>query len=252
MTTDSRHTEAVVRAIDTMRSGLGRPQPLAELSRAARFSRFHFHKMFRELTAVTPARYLAALRMAEARRLLLHSTLPVRHVGARVGYQSPGTFSVQFSRLVGVPPARFRDLVRSLADERSGARTPPRAEPGRAATPVMALSTPPRRGSLVYGCLIGDGSADLWRGRWTVATGDSRIPLPSPPAAGEYAAFLLVVAEGARHADALVDDVPGSYRIGRGVLSLPDRRTAVTVHTSLRGPEPTDPPIVALTPPQWR
>ena len=249
--TREAHVEAVLRAIETMRSGLERPQPLAELSRAAMFSPYHFHKVFRELTAVTPARFLAVLRMGEARRLLLHSALPVRHVGARVGYQSPGTFSFQFGRMIGMPPARFRRLVRSLADERSGVRTLPPIEPGGPDAPMMALSTPPERGSLVFGCLIGEGSVGLWRGRWMVATGKAVLPLPRPPAAGEYAAFLLVVAAGTRLVDALVDDVPGSYHISRAALSLRDRGSPVTIAATLRRPAPTDPPIAALTPPQW-
>ena len=246
------HTGAVLRAIDTMRAGLARPQPLTELSRAAMFSPYHFHKMFRDLTAVTPARFLAVLRMAEARRLLLHSKLPVGHVGARVGYQSPGTFGVQFGRMVGVTPARFRELVRSLADERSGARLAlPPVGPVEPGAPMIALSAPPERGSLVFACLIGEGSVCLWRGQWMVASGSELVPLPRPPAPGHYAAFLLVVTAGTRLADALVDDVPGSYFIGRAELSLPDCRAPVTVPATLRRPAGIDPPIAALTPPQW-
>src|SRR4051812_14197733 len=101
-----------------MRDRLAQPQPLRTLADAAAFSPFYFHQMFREITAVTPARFLAALRMAEARRLLLHSNLPVRQVGARVGYASPGTFSAQFARLTGTPPARFRAQARALGDAR--------------------------------------------------------------------------------------------------------------------------------------
>jgi AraC family transcriptional regulator len=248
--TRAAHVRAVVRAIDAMRSGPAGPHSLGELARAAMFSPYHFHKIFRELTAFTPGRFLAALRIAEARRLLLHSSLAVSDVGARVGYHSAGTFSSQFTRLVGVSPARFRELARSLADERAGGRPVLPPAEGGPTVPMMALAVPPEPGWPVYGCLAADGVCLPGR-RWTLATGRAGVPLPAPPAAGEYAAFVLVVAGGARLADALVDDVPGSYYIGRAPIVVPAEDVPVTVQAVLRRPEPIDPPIVALTPPQW-
>ncbi|MGA5299661.1 helix-turn-helix transcriptional regulator [Nucisporomicrobium flavum] len=248
--TRAAHIGAVVRAVAAMRAGLARPQPLAELARAAMFDPYHFHKIFRELTALTPGRFLAVLRMAEARRLLLHSALPVADVGARVGYRSPGTFSRQFTRLVDVPPARFRGLARALAGERAGSRPVlPPAEPGPA--PMMALSVAPGPGSLIFRCLAGEGSVCPGSGGWTVASGRALVPLPWPPAPGAYAAFVLVVPVGVRLADALVDDLPGSYLIGRARMDVSRDRRPVTVRAALRRPEPIDAPIAALTAPRW-
>jgi AraC family transcriptional regulator len=250
--TRTAHIRAVVQAIDLMRTGLARPHPLAELARAAMFSPYHFHTVFRTLTGLPPARFLALLRMVEARRLLGRSRLPVAHVGARVGYRSASTFTFQFGRTVGVSPARFRLLARALADERAGDRTArPRTRPDGAAA-VLRLAEPPRPGSLVYACLVGEGSAGAGRGQWTVATRRGPVPLPVPAAAGEYEAFLLAVPAGVRLADALVDDRPGSYLLGRTTVSLPGPQAGVTVRATLRDPAACDPPIVALTLPQWQ
>jgi len=243
------HIEAVTRAIGVMRERLAHPQPLRTLADTVAFSPFYFHQMFREVTAVTPARFLAALRMAEARRLLLHSNLPIRQVSARVGYASPGTFSAQFGQLTGTPPSRFRTQARALGDARAaetGWWSRPR-RPVPAGAPVMTLSRAPEPGSLVCDCVVPAGSLRVHRGRWAASTGSPRVPLTAPAACGEYAAFCMVIPAGARIIDALVDDVPGSLRIGRAGLSVSER-TPSTVRTGLRWPAPTDPPIAALLP----
>ncbi|MBV8663942.1 MAG: helix-turn-helix transcriptional regulator, partial [Hyphomicrobiales bacterium] len=55
----------------------------------------------------TPMDYLLAWRMALARRLLREEDLTLEQVAERVGYGSASTFSVAFSRHVGVPPIRY-------------------------------------------------------------------------------------------------------------------------------------------------
>ncbi|MBQ1070319.1 helix-turn-helix transcriptional regulator, partial [Micromonospora sp. D75] len=101
--------------IEHMKRELGRPLPLETLARLAPFSPFYFHRVFKQATSMTPARFLAALRMAEARRLLLRSSLTVTAISAQVGYSSVGTFTTQFRRWVSLPPERFRQLARQLA-----------------------------------------------------------------------------------------------------------------------------------------
>lgn len=105
-----RHLEAVRRVIGAMRDRLAEPLTLHELARIAYLSPFHFHRVFRLVTGVPPGRFLAALRMSEAKRLLLQSQLSVTDVCVTVGYSSLGTFTTQFAHQVGVGPRQFRRL----------------------------------------------------------------------------------------------------------------------------------------------
>ncbi|MFC3737829.1 helix-turn-helix domain-containing protein [Paractinoplanes deccanensis] len=242
------HVEAVTRAIAAMRGRLAHPHPLGALAGAATFSPFHFHEVFRRITLLTPARFLAVLRLAEARRLLLHSTLPVREVSGRVGYASPGAFSARFARLTGTSPTGFRAQARALADARvagtlwwAGTRRP------SVAAPMLTLSRAPEPGSLVCTCLMPAGTLRAHPGRWAPSTGSPRVPLTAPPAGGAYAAYCMVIPAGARITDALVDETPGSLRIGSAELSVTERAPAA-VRMGLRWPAPTDPPIAALLP----
>ena len=56
---------------------------------------------------VAPMEYLLAWRMAMAKDLLGRKEAGVAEVAERVGYSSASTFSVAFTRYVGLPPARY-------------------------------------------------------------------------------------------------------------------------------------------------
>jgi AraC family transcriptional regulator len=109
-------TRVVLRSVETMRAHLGEELPLRTLARSAWLSPFHFHRVFHRLTDTTPARLLAAWRIAEAKRMLAYGSESVTDICMRIGYSSLGTFTSQFTRVVGVSPGRFRRLVRDYAD----------------------------------------------------------------------------------------------------------------------------------------
>ena len=111
-------SEAVERAIATMQERLGEPLSLDTLAEVATLSRFHFSRVFHHVTGLAPVQFLAALRLAEAKRLLLTSSLNVADVCFQVGYNSLGSFTVRFSRSVGVSPGRFRELRQPFGLER--------------------------------------------------------------------------------------------------------------------------------------
>lgn len=115
-TTEHVRTTAVFAAISWMRDQLGNPQELRDFARAALMSPFHFHRVFRAVTATTPGRFLTALRMSQARRLLLETDMSATDISIAVGYSSFGTFTTQFTRLIGVSPGRFRARAAAIGE----------------------------------------------------------------------------------------------------------------------------------------
>jgi AraC family transcriptional regulator len=101
---------AVERAIETMRCNLGDKLTIDDLARSAMFSKFHFSRVFQKVTGVSPGRFLSAMRLEEAKRLLLSTSITVADIGHRVGYNSVGTFSSRFRNSVGVSPITYRQL----------------------------------------------------------------------------------------------------------------------------------------------
>lgn len=99
---------AVIRVIDTMRQNLSEQLTVDDMARAARFSKFHFSRVFQRVTGVSPGRFLSAMRLQEAKRLLLTTSLSVADITFQVGYNSVGTFSTRFKESVGLSPTQYR------------------------------------------------------------------------------------------------------------------------------------------------
>lgn len=114
--TIEERSHAVERAVEVIRTQYDRDLTLVRLGAAALLSPFHFSRVFAEVCGISPGRFLSTVRMAAAKRLLASTELPVTTICYRVGYQSVGTFSTQFCRLVGLPPSKFRIWFRRAAD----------------------------------------------------------------------------------------------------------------------------------------
>jgi AraC-like DNA-binding protein len=97
-----------------MKEHLDSPLDLAELARVSSVSKFHFVRVFDEITGTTPHHFLACLRVQRAKELLLNTDSPITEVCLKVGYNSLGTFSNTFSELVGVSPQAFRALPKRM------------------------------------------------------------------------------------------------------------------------------------------
>ncbi|KAA9377610.1 helix-turn-helix transcriptional regulator [Microbispora cellulosiformans] len=102
--------QAVRRAVRSIRENFGEPLTIDDLARAAMFSKFHFTRVFQQVTGVSPGRFLSAIRLQEAKRLLLSTTLSVTEISNRVGYTSVGTFSSRFKSSVGLCPSTYRQV----------------------------------------------------------------------------------------------------------------------------------------------
>lgn len=71
-------------------------------------SRSAFALRFASVVGQTPARYVAQLRMQEARQWLVRDREKIAVVARRLGYESEAAFSRAFKRIIGAPPSQFR------------------------------------------------------------------------------------------------------------------------------------------------
>ena len=81
---------------------------LAQLAAQAGLSKFHFQRLFKAATGVSPSRYQIDLRMEEARRLLRETKMSVLDVALEVGYTDPSHFAGLFRRESGLSPSEYR------------------------------------------------------------------------------------------------------------------------------------------------
>lgn len=101
-------SSAVERAVNCIWERYSDPLSLADLARSATLSRFHFARVFKDTTGVSPGQFLAAVRIYQAKRMLLITSMSVAGVSSAVGYGSLGSFTSHFTDSVGLSPSRFR------------------------------------------------------------------------------------------------------------------------------------------------
>ena len=112
--TVASHRRAVERVITDARERLGEPISLHDMSRVAYLSAFHFNRVFHEITGLPPAKFISALRLDEAKRLLLNTERSVTDICFEVGYNSLSTFTRRFTERVGLGPREFRYLAERI------------------------------------------------------------------------------------------------------------------------------------------
>jgi AraC family transcriptional regulator len=101
--------EAALRtALDYVGDNLAGNLTLAEIAREVHMSPYHFSRMFKVSTGLSPHQYIMRQRIERAKALLSDTDLPVGMVAREVGFASPSHFAQQFRRLVGLSPRSFR------------------------------------------------------------------------------------------------------------------------------------------------
>lgn len=101
-----------VPALDVVTAYLGRhvgeDLSVVEMADVAGMSVSALQNAFRARHGMPPGEWFVRLKMAEAQRLLLSGTTPVRQISQMLGYRSERYFSTAFRRYFLLPPGRFR------------------------------------------------------------------------------------------------------------------------------------------------
>jgi AraC family transcriptional regulator of adaptative response/methylated-DNA-[protein]-cysteine methyltransferase len=101
-----QHAAAVIAACRIIEESPTAPG-LAELARRIGVSRYHFHRVFREITGLTPREYAAAHREKRVRSGLARGA-GVTEAIFDAGYNSSARFYEKAGETLGMTPARFR------------------------------------------------------------------------------------------------------------------------------------------------
>lgn len=110
------------RAVDLIEADYGRPLTLTDLAAAAGLSAFHFARAFRALTGLPPHRYLTAVRLRHAARLLREGAA-VTYTCFEAGFGSLAHFTTAFRKRYGIAPSAVRSTA-GVATLRSALSTP--------------------------------------------------------------------------------------------------------------------------------
>lgn len=238
--------EAVERAAKCMWEYYSEPLSLTDIARSAMLSRFHFARLFRDTTGVSPCRFLSAVRIHQAKHLLLTTSTSITDISFAVGYNSLGSFTNYFTRSVGISPGRFRRMALKDGFE----------------LPRLRAATTAARGAIEGTITLPEGFAGA-----RVYMGAFATPIAQHPVA---AATVVDVAAGGQSAPYRLPDVPAGAWFVHAIgvadttdpepwtrrISLVDRRGLVkagpgarsAAAISLRPRRLTDPPVLLALP----
>lgn len=93
-------------AVAWLRENFDQPMEIEDLAKRVNMSATNFHRQFKAVTAMSPLQFQKALRLQEARRLMLTNTADTGAAGRRVGYASASQFTREYGRFFGNSPTR--------------------------------------------------------------------------------------------------------------------------------------------------
>lgn len=82
---------------------------LLELSNFTYTSPFHFSRIFKHYTAVSPHQYVLQVRLKHSERLLKNTTKSISDIAFECGFNNPDYFATAFKRGYGISPSAYKE-----------------------------------------------------------------------------------------------------------------------------------------------
>ena len=111
---DERRISATLRFIE---ANLAEPLPLAQLASAAKMSEFHFLRVFKQVTRVTPHQYILRARLREAALQLKANGDDVLATALAAGFCDLSNFNHAFRTEFGVSPRIYRRRTHNASQQ---------------------------------------------------------------------------------------------------------------------------------------
>jgi len=98
--------QRVAKAVAWLRENYPHQMKVSELAELVHMSESSFREHFKSVTSMSPLQYQKALRLHEARRLMVTGSVDATTACRLVGYVSASQFNRDYSRFFGSPPRR--------------------------------------------------------------------------------------------------------------------------------------------------
>ncbi|MBQ8320970.1 MAG: helix-turn-helix transcriptional regulator [Clostridia bacterium] len=104
-----RQLKNVEYAIQHMNKYCDSSLKLEDYAAMCRMSKYHFLRVFKQVTGATPLEYRSRIRIEHAKELLENSYLTVSEISEALGYTSPAYFCDAFKKNIGCSPIEYRN-----------------------------------------------------------------------------------------------------------------------------------------------
>ncbi len=113
-TKPSRKNHNLQQALKYIHNNFSTEISLDRVAGTAGISKYHFSRLFKEMTGLTYQSYLNRVRIEQAKKLLNDDALSITDTGYAVGYSDLTHFERIFKKLTGITPSQFRRRTSSL------------------------------------------------------------------------------------------------------------------------------------------
>lgn len=84
---------------------------LEQVAKMAHMSKYHFCRLFKQMTGSPLSTYLTTLRVEKAEVLLLNTSLSISEIAFQVGFKDTSYFSRMFKKSTGLTPRQMRRMA---------------------------------------------------------------------------------------------------------------------------------------------
>src|SRR5208283_797649 len=96
---------------DHVREHLAEDISVDGLAEVVELSPFHFSRVFKQTTGMSPLQFVTRERITRAQQLMRETSRSLIEIALEVRYTSPSSFSKVFRRITGVTPTEFRSSL---------------------------------------------------------------------------------------------------------------------------------------------
>jgi AraC family transcriptional regulator len=96
---------------DYVRDLLAEDISVEALAELVDLSPFHFSRVFKHATGMSPLQFVTRERITRAQQLIRETSRSLVEIALEVSYTSPSSFSKAFRRITGVTPTEFRSSL---------------------------------------------------------------------------------------------------------------------------------------------
>lgn len=106
----------IIKSIYFMAEHIGERLSVNDIARIAGLSRYHFCRVFKTYTGMSPKRFLCMLRFERAKALLKEVERPVSEIAIEVGFDDLSNFIRYFKKYTGLTPTLYRKQLYGQKD----------------------------------------------------------------------------------------------------------------------------------------
>jgi len=103
--------EMVDEAVENIRRNYWQPLVLEDMAKRFGLSKFHFIRVFKEITGMTPYHFLIVERVNVGKKLLQTTDLKIFEISVMTGFADEGHFIRTFKSISGITPHTYRLLM---------------------------------------------------------------------------------------------------------------------------------------------